>query len=998
MPTSSEAPHESQPLLNDDAINASTSEDTTSPISGKGLGLRKKQSSQFLPWRRKPVPRNTLPDDVERNSRKTTDATAAATAFRTHSFGAAEPSFRERLAFYVDTSSAGRYWEAFDLLLNVAFVSLYIYNTGYLPNGEVPSENHQLDCLLATIILVQWLPRSWLSLDPAAAASLFGFVTLVSTVPVILVHYFFRAPNTYMSAGNFVILYPFRFWRLHINVLKLVRPNRQFFFRISAVTQKGIAIALTIFNLLLTVTAFVHMVERTQSKADNLYFWEVYYWIFVTSSSGLSTKIVPDDTISRIVILYVMINGIVFLPPALTEFIELIKKRSKFVHAYKERNGKDHVVVLGDLELTSVKDFLPEHVLCLDEFKLGIIAQNCIASGFTTLINILITSIPEHSIRRFHRSYNPRKGGSWVKEYVQGLAMEIYSVRLSPCFKGMRFKVAAERVFLRHGAILFAVAGEGEVSYGETIWNDSILMNPAEYILKGGEQAYMIAGDSFTAEQVAGNAEWLFECNVDGVTEWELPWEFEDLEDEEGSASETGSWARRIGGVLAWGKRSQARGLESRDSSMGPEVPRNVESPPATTLLSRERTGQQKLADRIPARSTSLTTMKVDVNIPKRTGETESPTDEKTARSEDSPAKTRSDLVFMGSGNGAEEKAQKLELADAPEPTPIAGASSRSAAAQGKQHLNPFSMFLPPAVTETPPSPVRGAPKTSELRDHLLICSLNTERFPPSLAFLVAPIRLRYPDMAVVILTPVEPDEEARQKLIAYGMVYFVHGSALNRGDLKKCGVDGVQKAVVLSSVTKMKGVERTADAPAVLAVLNIEAMAKSSVFITVEFIHTANMKLIGSGEEYYSKIDVYGHSIMPSFASGHTYYNPHLLVILKHLIFSYRSYHPHAVRVGSTDSLATSPYDPNDAEHEAQTTEHGQIFKVKVPRRYLGQQYALLVVKCLREHSALCLALYRWEEVHGHNVRYITVNPAASERLRKGDFVFLLAHREPAL
>jgi hypothetical protein len=64
----------------------------------------------------------------------------------------------------------------------------------------------------------------------------------------------------------------------------------------------------------------------------------------------------------------------------------------------------------------------------LDEFRLGIIAQNCITPGFTTLINILITSVPEASIRSFSRTYNASKGGMWVKDYVKGVAMEIYPV------------------------------------------------------------------------------------------------------------------------------------------------------------------------------------------------------------------------------------------------------------------------------------------------------------------------------------------------------------------------------------------------------------------------------------------------------------------------------------------------------------------------------------------------------------------------------------------
>ena len=64
----------------------------------------------------------------------------------------------------------------------------------------------------------------------------------------------------------------------------------------------------------------------------------------------------------------------------------------------------------------------------MDEIKLGLIAMNMLCPGFTSLINILITSIPEASINSFQRAYSPERGGMWVKEYVDGASMEIYRV------------------------------------------------------------------------------------------------------------------------------------------------------------------------------------------------------------------------------------------------------------------------------------------------------------------------------------------------------------------------------------------------------------------------------------------------------------------------------------------------------------------------------------------------------------------------------------------
>ncbi|KAI8852305.1 hypothetical protein BC829DRAFT_440747 [Chytridium lagenaria] len=937
--------NETTPLLNGDAAGADN-----------GVGRRKEvirdrtfgsKSSGFSLWglqRRRSTRQNVLGDnDIESSRQEIEDNNAS--------------------HFYFDTSAAGRWWEIFDLLLNVSFVALYIYNTSYRtrehPDERIPMRNHELDFLLAILILGQWFPRFWLSLDPATMTSIFAFLTIISTISIPI-----------LEAAS---------WGLEDRKAKSIHLSET-----------------------ISITAFVHMVERTQHQQPG--FWDVYYWIFVTSSSGLSTKIVPDDVLSRIVVLY--------------------------LHGYKPHTKRDHVVVVGELEIHSVKDFLREFFcedhgpstmstrvvmlnpeepsealkgLLVDPLyanrvtyvkgstmnshdlsktklenaracfilsanyadrvtsELGIIAQNCIASGFATLVNILITSIPEPSIRSFRRSYNVKKGGAWVKEYVQGLSMEIYSVTMSRCFRGLTFKAAAERIFLRHNSILFAIASaEKDLNDDKHFFHDSILMNPSDYVMQGGEQAYMIAMDAFTAEKVAGDADWLLRLIVK----------------ERLNGKRTGSLKTQMTRTsLVW-SRSGRKNSDSVDddneenggsTSTAPVRPDEVSSGRASPIK------EAAIPEHIPIRSTSLSTLKVDVNASplKTTNETLSPVEAEATP--ESPQKNRSDLVFMGvKGEGYNvdvNSSQNLEMALAPAPQPKADISEKLPESFLENHLTPV-----PAELMTP-SPIM-TPKPSDLCDHLLICSLNTDGFPSNLAFLLAPVRLRYPEMGIVILAPVDPDDEERDRLLAYSLVHIVHGSALSRNRLEemRCRAWFIKPAV---------------------GFLNIESIAKSDVFITVEFLHASNMKLMGSWDEYYSKIDVYGHSILPAFASGHvfsksmlntllvqTYYNPHLLVILKHLIFSYKAYHPNAVRHGSTSSIwGDNPVSPESPD----ITEHGQVFKLKIPKKYIGQKYALLFVRAMRDHSALCIALYRYEEVKGNPVRLCVFEPGTGNEDPEG-------------
>ncbi|KAJ3413816.1 hypothetical protein HDV05_007416 [Chytridiales sp. JEL 0842] len=1119
-----------------------------------------------------------------------------------------EPSWRERTAFFLDASTWGRWWEIFDSLLNFMFVGIYITNTSYA-DGTIPLFNHRLDAAVALVIFLQWLPFLYFSIDPEAALSPLSVVSFLATVPVVAMHIIVRefgwgdvGDVTFLDAGGLVILYPFRFWRLHLSTMRIVKPSKNFIFNFSLLTQKSIALSLSIFNVLLTVSSFVHMVERTQGLT--LSFWDVFYWIFVTCSSGLSTKIVPDNMVSRLVVIYVMITGLVFLPPALSELIYLIRKKSKYDHSYKPTLNRDHILLVGDLEISAVRDFLreffcedhgsvtmmtrvvlmnpeepgeelkalladplyanrvtyvkgstlstrslqkcqaslskavfilspslsprPAHqtdaeavmrvlglkkfdrnlkvfaqvqdplnkehfqglvekVVCLDEFKLGLLAQNTITPGFITLVSVLITSVPETALRNFERVYNEARGGGWVKDYLRGVSMEIYTVILGPGFKGVKFKVAAERLFLKHGIVLFAISPAQTLSTSTTnLCNNpppkqppkqpQVRMNPAEYVLRGFEVGYVIAKDVEAAVESTKVASWMFEGGV-----WDRDWEVPDVDN---SALRRRRERNAVAGSVEGSEEFLERGTPPMGGSMGelsnasiPGLPAAAHIPPASSSSNLE---QKPLG----SMDTSLRPA-VDPNV-----DPLSPLSDDSSDFHMRPGAPRRDLVYMGEAKvrsldtskagGSQECLQEAEddedkidvemegaprvwgvldgLAESPKvggppsgrglhqepktalmsssvpksPRPFAfsnifkpfaknGSGSGTNFFSGgsppfKRSLGPRTHPNSPAFTSDPlPPPMaplddeeytHELPLPSELKDHLLICALSKERFPPNLPFLIAPIRQKLPGTQIVVLSPASPHPEELDKLLGYGPnVWVFKGTPLVRSDLKRVGVETAKKAVVLANPTQENVSNPAADAQAILAVLNIEAMSTFGIFINVEFIHPSNMKLLGSGEEYYARLDLYGQNIMPAFVGGHvfsqsmlntllvqTFYNPHLLIILKHLTFNYKKL-----------PIATTSNTTYTSHLDTEITEHAQVFRVRVPRKYYGKSYAHLVVRLLRDSGSLALGLYRYEEVKGHEVKYVVVNPPPFSNgpkgvLRSGDYVFVLARKEVVL
>ncbi|KAJ3282391.1 hypothetical protein HK104_010910 [Borealophlyctis nickersoniae] len=695
-------------------------------------------------------------------------------------------------------------------------------------------------------------------------------------------------------------------------------------FQIRPATHKGLKLGLSIFNTLFTVTAFVHICLYVVQTYYDLSFFDVFYTIagmLLLAFRG-PDLIIDDNPFSRIVILYVMIVGAIFIPTNLSDLLALIRSQSKYDKPYQPRSDYSHVLIVGNFEVTGLRDFLREffcedhgpstmtshvvmlnpnepseelerllndplysnrvryvkgsemsfralkkaraaealacfvlssrfsqqddiaddaltvmralslkkfhksanifaqvllpgnkthfqiladHVLCIDEFKLGMLAQNCLAPGFSTMLYLLTTSIPDSATRALKQ----KNLGAWVDEYIDGATMEIYAVKLSSAYAGMRFDRVADRCYTLHRVLLFAV-GINEKKSMDGCGAPMILMNPQDYVLRGGETAYLITTQSGVADAIA----------VEGVTMNDAPdgWDDDTLDAEEQHDFMVGE---EVEGFLL--------GREKKKSSaMVPVVPKRTNTPTGS-LASGLNEGEQggsasPSTSEVPLQSARKRSKKDDLIAVGRklsNGDVE----------EEPPSAAS---VLSGAIRSLESRASRESLSGSV--SQVAEAVSAAAAA------------LQAAATAT------GLPES--VTDHVVICALGSD-FPENLAYFVAPYRYKEPK-SIVVLCPGAPSPEEWARLSAFQDIHHVTGTPLLRRDLRKAKIDKASRAIVLADPDQADITAREADANALLAVLNIQAMCavqdeSKKIFTMVEFIHAENMKFIGKGENYYN-------------------------------------------------------------------------------------------------------------------------------------------------
>ncbi|KAI9481799.1 hypothetical protein LPJ55_004699 [Coemansia sp. RSA 990] len=1118
------------------------------------------------------------------------------------------PTRRQMFGMYLDASPAGRRWDQVDALINTAIACLHVYNTTHLRPGRinVPRWSLMTQAVLSLLLLIQFVPRYMLAPDPLEyMRSLFSIITLVTALtPICVVANIALDPSvyyTFMSSGSWVFLYPVIFWRLQPALLRCLVPIKNIY-RLSPMTRNVLRALTTVFTTVLAITVLTHtMVYYQNPKDDEIQgFDEAFFFIAVSAITGLSSDIEPDTWFTRTVVLFVMFIGIFWLPPRVSEMLSLWQDRSPWPHYFEAEANQMHVLVIGDLEYTTLFEFLreffcedhgirtvntvvvvmsetapgkevtellhdpsyvnrvkfvlgsptsfkqlhnvqaheaqavfllsskasaadaakedaakvmvalairkflrsqhgyskrpipiyaqvllpettvhmeylAEHVICIEELRLGLLAKSVMVPGFASLLQLLTSTIPSTITDPLIRTAKRSPGKAWLAEYAQSMSHEIYATRIPALLHGSKFPRASQLIFQRTGAALFALHIPGREDQPARM-----VINPKDYELQGDELGFVIAANSLITIQIA----YLTDSSTVDVDEDEstpllasaLP---ADSNNHEGSSDRRHAHSEALKKVLAdpllqpkvpFGMNVMDTLVVSDAARSIREDPEHSESRSELHAESADNSGadNQSVKSRQTQEQTSeqgnmLMSEFADIEVEENKSKGHS-SDSESSGLGGSTRMQRAPLVF---DPALHKKPSDTDVQQDEEEDGRFKAPDLLAAVSGK-HKSALAK-----ADSSKPTP-DGLP--GNLSRHVVVCDTSDE-FPSNIVYLVSCIRSAAPSevesvaaetkrgfagtvansnafvslyeqisrsynqpkpekqqqsaqsfsnmQPIVILSPTEPSPELQEELLRFGNLYVVCGSPLKRADLARVRIQTAASAIVLanreewhsaaqdsSTRLSLTGVDTTAtataDAPALLSVLNIEALTfgNAEFFLSVEFIHRENMQFVGDTDTL--KInEVYGQAFLrPSFMSGRVYapvmldtlicqayYNEHLLEILQLLIFSHGSV-AHALGMAKLKQAGFSMDDSEGSQQGSST----HVFLVEIPDRLEGRSYSSLFSLCCFQHNAIAIGLYRVVLHHRQPLWYVMPNPSPDCILREDDRVYLLANSRPDL
>ena len=129
------------------------------------------------------------------------------------------------------------------------------------------------------------------------------------------------------------------------------------------------------------------------------------------------------------------------------------------------------------------------------ELKLSMIAANVFTPGFSTFICNLIVSSSGSMKKEAATSH-------WMNEYIMGLTNELYFVEFHKQLIGSLFSDIVEVLYLYNNSLLIGI--ETEIIQGNGTIIHEILLNPVNYYIKSGDNAFIIAIDLEDAKSLSG--------------------------------------------------------------------------------------------------------------------------------------------------------------------------------------------------------------------------------------------------------------------------------------------------------------------------------------------------------------------------------------------------------------------------------------------------------------------------------------------------------------
>lgn len=293
---------------------------------------------------------------------------------------------------------------------------------------------------------------------------------------------------------------------------------------------------------------------------------------------------------------------------------------------------------------------------------------------------------------------------------------------------------------------------------------------------------------------------------------------------------------------------------------------------------------------------------------------------------------------------------------------------------------------------------------SSKIKDHIVVCGIHS-----ALYSFILPLRARYLKelMHIVILNPEPPSPELWNQISIFPHLIYVRGSPLVNEDLIRAGIKHAKKAVIMDSgkvntndgSRRDKGNDRMTDAESIFIYKAIKK-CNPSLQIMIELVYPSNIEFLEPKSTQKEDLDKakedneFKYEYLSLYASGEvyisaiidtltcqSYYNPHIVTILKQLLSSGQS---------SANALKMMGI------CEEADIKQSNFWQIPVPEDYHNKTFGDLFNYLCIQRALIPIGLYRLPGATDNERPYVYTNPESSVKLTAHDKIFVLGNAMP--
>lgn len=265
--------------------------------------------------------------------------------------------------------------------------------------------------------------------------------------------------------------------------------------------------------------------------------------------------------------------------------------------------------------------------------------------------------------------------------------------------------------------------------------------------------------------------------------------------------------------------------------------------------------------------------------------------------------------------------------------------------------------------------------------NHIIVCGLH-----PSIYYFILPLKAKYLhfDKAIVILNPEPPSNEIWESINRFQNIWYIKGSPKSMEDLYRANIGSADKAIIFADTDRNGEDADMCDSETTLIYKALKR-AKSNVQVIVEIVNTNNLKYLEvepfedsegrvrvlqkgskgkSADEIeldplYSAGEIFVSSIIDTLTCQ-SYYNPHIVTVVQQILTGGRK--SNAIMLGITEQTQLR---------------QSNLYQISVPEDFLNETFGNLFSYLALEKKMIPLALYRQSGATDNRESYVLTNPS---------------------